>query len=108
MGLSEDPVQIIEQAAKEHIKDIISKEAVETLVDRISVYEVRGLSYSPPGPFPTSRNQRVCIKKHKKMPEQMASLVTPFITGTPLKKISSANLTVECGEFSFAIRCTRC
>jgi hypothetical protein len=48
MGSSEDPIKAIKRAAKDRVKKMLSEEddpAVETSVDRISVYEVRGLRY---------------------------------------------------------------
>jgi len=125
MGLSGDTVQVIEQAVEEYTKQILSGEgdpALETSVDRITVYEVRGLRYSPPRLVSNISQPKKSFKEaHKGAHEQIPNLVlddsklarrgglvTLLATKDPLKRISSANLIVECGECDFAVGCRRC
>ena len=61
VGLSGDPVQVIELAAKRLAGVLLSKEGdptVEISIDKVNVYEVREFRYSQPDPFLTSYSQR--------------------------------------------------
>jgi len=66
-GLSEDPIDVIQRAAAELAKEILSAgcdPTVELLVDRVTVYQVRGHKCSPLNPFSTSHSQSARMRKH--------------------------------------------
>lgn len=121
-GWSHDSTEVITRAAEDFAKEILLEEgdpSVKKICTGVSVFEVRGLGYSPIDSKisqPTmsyAAAYRGTVKQMEELELDDKTLArgkgwTTSVTQGKLKKISSANLIVVCRESNHAVYCSGC